>query len=760
MGESAADLSLPAREADSEEALPGFLESVRARLIHLPSMDRALRLVTGMALAQLAACAALLAAARLPSPTLPVGIAAGSPVSVPAWIFVFVVGLLALAWTYLLGGALHAHPVVRLVALGFFLVLRVGAGAVENPAYPLAARLSLVVSVLGVAGVTAYTLQHDWRHSRRQEPHLTYGQRLRAPTFLLLGALVFAGYLGPGLSAGAAGMLHNFVLSIALEFSFLAIAVTFVLVLAGVDFADMGEAAGERLGVLARRLGGPWGLAGLTLVAALAILAGAVHRAGWKLPSQLIVAALFGAAIFGVSRLARVDSRWPRRLPYLALVAASVLIFVTELFFILILLLRPGAAEEAGSAAAVGPTTVYVQSEPPVYSLRVPAAWQSTPLRYDDAGITAAIFSGAATGDPGLFYVVSLPKAAAGDLQRALETWLRVCCPRFAGSSTPQGTAAHGAWAVAAVDIDLHNGGPHLPGKAWFKIAGGTAWLLYGLSPEYANSINGPAFQAMVDSWSPTITPAPEAEPEPAHNAAVPAGTQVSAYLSLTWLMFALVGLVVLATRRGRSGGRPGMMATLVFLVVGGLLLFAESTNQIASTFGLPEESVPHLGLAGLQASVAIATLAWLAWLGFRRRGADATRWLLPLVTLNMGLQVVAWMIDLYSATQAVTFSLAQGLLLLVAITWDVTLSGSSTTNVHGRWFPRHARVLLFFGYEVLTATCIVFYSSLKSPGGAPELFVSDVWPQAGLALLGLPLLLSVFVLRLPRPSPHGGPRS
>ena len=48
---------------ETDEELPSFLEAVRARLIHLPSMDRALRLVTGVALAQLAACAILLAGA-------------------------------------------------------------------------------------------------------------------------------------------------------------------------------------------------------------------------------------------------------------------------------------------------------------------------------------------------------------------------------------------------------------------------------------------------------------------------------------------------------------------------------------------------------------------------------------------------------------------------------------------------------------------------------------------------------------------------
>ncbi|HEX6548426.1 MAG TPA: hypothetical protein VF134_06770 [Candidatus Dormibacteraeota bacterium] len=700
-------------------------------------MDRALRSVAVVALAQLAACGALLAFAQIPAGLVSLGPMAGVPVEIPAWILVLVVALLVASWSYLLAGALHAHPVVRIGAAVFFVAMQVIAIQLSGPT--LATTLATMVGALPVLGLTAYTVVQD-RGARNEHTHY---HRLRVGTFAILLAAVGLSYLLPGVTALLTGNAEAIVPALVLEFTTLAILLTFVLVLAGVDFADMGESAGERLGVFARRIGGPKGLAAVTAVAALAILAGALVRAGWRMPEQLVVGVLLAATLYGLARLA-VRGGGPTRVPYLVLLVASAVMFVLQTIASEVALAQP---EPAAEAAPAGGFATYVQSQPPVFSLRVPAGWKQASSRAPN-GVEEVAFSDLESGNPALFYVISAPSALAGTPRAATDAWIAAGCPRCSAMLSPRPAA--GGWQVFGISIDLGNGGARLPGTAWFRIESGTSWLLYGLSPDYALPRNGPAFAAMVASWSPTTTPQPlpGAAPGASH---ISRSLVAAGWLGVAWFALAAVAAGILALLRRRSG-RPGIWPVLaLYVAVTGALNFAFVLNDIAGLAGQDPAKVAHLGLGGLQGSVAIGTLLYIGWLLFRRRPAGAMPVLALLLTLNVGLQVVAWVVDIYSATQAVTFSLAQGVLLVVAIAWDVTLSGSSTTNAHGRWFPRHARVLLFFGYELLTATCIVFYSSLRSTEKVPELFVSDLWPQSGAALLGAPLLLTAFVLRAGR---------
>ena len=60
-------------------------------------------------------------------------------------------------------------------------------------------------------------------------------------------------------------------------------------------------------------------------------------------------------------------------------------------------------------------------------------------------------------------------------------------------------------------------------------------------------------------------------------------------------------------------------------------------------------------------------------------------------------------------------FTLAQALIILLALLWDLATSGESVTNGHGRTFPRSARVLMYCGYVVLIATVVLFLASDRS---------------------------------------------
>jgi hypothetical protein len=108
---------------------------------------------------------------------------------------------------------------------------------------------------------------------------------------------------------------------------------------------------------------------------------------------------------------------------------------------------------------------------------------------------------------------------------------------------------------------------------------------------------------------------------------------------------------------------------------------------------------------------------------------------------------------------------------LLIAMGWDITLSGESFTNHGGRHAPRATRVLCFLGYVLLLAATVLFYSAQKAVttgAGTEAFFEPEAVTMAGLFRLGLPVALLLFLLRLgsgrdddrePPPQPaDGGP--
>jgi hypothetical protein len=62
--------------------------------------------------------------------------------------------------------------------------------------------------------------------------------------------------------------------------------------------------------------------------------------------------------------------------------------------------------------------------------------------------------------------------------------------------------------------------------------------------------------------------------------------------------------------------------------------------------------------------------------------------------------------------------------------------------------------VLIYFGFDALMAASILYFASLRDQvtGAAAGLDVNtDFYPQTGLIILGVPMLLALFVLKLGR---------
>ena len=123
-----------------------------------------------------------------------------------------------------------------------------------------------------------------------------------------------------------------------------------------------------------------------------------------------------------------------------------------------------------------------------------------------------------------------------------------------------------------------------------------------------------------------------------------------------------------------------------------------------------------------------------------------------PLLALTIGLALVYVVLTVYQrAIEAGgSFSLAQAGVILLALLWEIMMSGASITNQGGRWFPRHARVLMFFGYILLVATAVLFFSTqhevIHGTHAEPD-FESEAWPPFGVLSLGIPLLIAVVVV-------------
>jgi hypothetical protein len=239
----------------------------------------------------------------------------------------------------------------------------------------------------------------------------------------------------------------------------------------------------------------------------------------------------------------------------------------------------------------------------------------------------------------------------------------------------------------------------------------------------------------------------------------IPAASLADRVMALSALPWLAIGAVAgfLAMKRARRP-EPGALASGSFfmVVVAATFILASLTPIAVTLFAHGSDWLPRLRLENVRVTVAGIALIFLGWLAVTRRlGAQAAA-LAALFVLLGGLQAIDWIRSVYSEALDVSgrFSALQGLLIIAALLWDVFMSGRSITNVHGRRLPRHARVLLFLGYEMLVATAVLYFSSAhdRSTGRAVDsLFDSDPWVLFGLVALGMPMLVCLFLLKAGR---------
>lgn len=725
-------------------------------------MPRPLRLVTAVAFAQLLA-SAIAVALRNTGARVDVSITDGQLTNMPGAVFWACVVLLVLAWTYLLAGALHAHPAVRVIALVLFSGAMYAGGA--NASLDTTQGVLAAVALAGIWAVGLATIAVDRRHPGMREP--TW-MRVAETTAVLV--LVAALYALAWWGAGAKGTPRDFTLGVSIQLAILSLLLIPALLLAGSEFAEWGELAGERAAHLLERVRARALLPVAAMVVAVAVLAGLVDRYDvGPVAKQLVLGAILAGAVLLALRGRSAESRGAR-VPAWAPVAAAVAI--AGIFLIGTAVSSSASGGEAGvrRLPVLGELAEYNHPAPPLFSLEYPAAWKVAPQGKQTADQGATAFAGTPAGDPALFVVAgTLTRAAGGPPPPRLGEVVHLLNPGW--KVTLEHPKRSGPWTetrfklVKTVEQD---------GVGWTRVVGRYNWLLFGYGVLQLKQVNERAFVEMRDTWRPTPAAAegeaaaggaaeaqhekPRADVRTAESGSAEKSKgadsvdRVIAVCAAVWLLVALAAALALRKRRGRRG-------VAVFALVTGAAFVLTALPQVwLVVFGSVPDWMPGLRVAGFQAAAAVAA-AGVAVFALARPGRVSAGRVGALLALCVGLQALAWFQDLYTGAIGAggRFTLAAAAILLLSLAWDLATSGESVTNGHGRLFPRAARVLMYCGYIALVAVAVAYFSSLHvqaTGNGIEALFEADRWPRLGIALLGAPLLVTGFALALGRREP------
>ncbi len=247
------------------------------------TMDWPLRLITVTALAQVLGAAAILWMLKDPITPIVVGIVEGQTIEIDRLVVVATGFFLAAAFGFSLAGAWPSAP-TRILVLAIFAVTG------RPPQWEGATATIWWATVGALTLATAVTFAPQVRDSlRRQERLVSFG------IALALGFAVFYGLTEHAMDAAGA----SYAAFLDRQITELAIAMTPVLFLAGTDFAEIGEAAGQQVARLTR-----WG-SHLWVVAAGAIIVpiGTVATVAWVGDIDVSGLESAGAAAFAFAAL-------------------------------------------------------------------------------------------------------------------------------------------------------------------------------------------------------------------------------------------------------------------------------------------------------------------------------------------------------------------------------------------------------------------------------------------------------------------------
>lgn len=200
-------------------------------------------------------------------------------------------------------------------------------------------------------------------------------------------------------------------------------------------------------------------------------------------------------------------------------------------------------------------------------------------------------------------------------------------------------------------------------------------------------------------------------------------GSPFGATDPLVFAGVALLAVTLAAERypRLRSLRNVATVWALVLVLIRVYLKLALAGPGFPETFAVIETAAFVVILA-----VSVRTTTWL-----RVAGA-------AVVLLGLGASVIFR----HVAGPLALVALAQGIVLAVAVLWDVLMSGQRITNRDGRHWPRDARVVGYLGYALVGLAVALFSVTASGPAIADFVPPQSYLPAAGLLLFGIPVSL------------------
>ena len=745
-------------EHEVEHEVTSLRRLFAERRLSIATMDRPLRVATAGAVASVLVTVLMLALRDVGSASVYLGRSQGAVTQIGQPLFIAVLVLISLGFGYLyaavsLTSLWIATPAALVMTFGIGVYTGALGGIVGGldifevvPAWVRwTDRAILVVLVLLCIGARALD------HSRKQEP------RTRILLVVAFAALIGA-YLGIfRIGMPTLGGLNLYGATIDAILSTLVFAMWPILQVAAVDFGEWGQLTGERLthAVARGRQQVLWVIGG---VAALAMAAygyyrmqdgfGAFSRStllqALRGISLLLLAICLIAAVFYGLGLER--RRWKAGISFAALVGATALTGVILPNIVASITgafshLRPAevATEKGEYAPGADVLTQKASTGPTAFSFQVPRGWI---VHNNGKSVQASSYDG--KGGYERVAALALPVVDLPVVEQAFG----VKPAEDASFDGWQGTRFTGKDETEGYVWIRPVGNPNASGTyAVYEAVQGSTFTLESATPVFKAVLA--SFRG--DGAAPAPLPPPEKEaetPEGLDNHRLALNVAFGLGLALIVL---LVGLAV--WRRWRPQWIAG---GLVLGVISMFTLLYNATGIGAYLFG-ESRHLPHLSETGVLFGAGILGLA--AVLAVRARdehGTPTGRLIIGgVIGLEGALAALELMMWLYGkALSAARISVWAAIILLVAVVWDVTMSGESMTNHGTSHLPRATRVLGFFGYTILLAGTVLFYTSEKviSTGHAAESFFEpeDITRNA-LFRVAFPVLLLAFFIRLAR---------
>ncbi|HEX4058308.1 MAG TPA: hypothetical protein VHX87_08340 [Galbitalea sp.] len=751
---------------------PTVRGAFRERSISIRSMDLPQRIALAATLAGLLGAAILIGLRGVSVTRVPLGVVDGEQVVLALPLFVATLLLLSVGVGLLIAGSLFAHPAiaaVAAVALTVFVgwatgLLGIGGFVTVLPDWAAWAARGVLVAVWLVALATVLL-----RRGRFGED--TTEPRLRLAVMIALPALFVGYFVILSAASPVVNGLDLFPQTIHLLTEGFAIIATPMVMIAAVDFGEWGDFAADRLARIRTLTEAPNASKGRRYLVpvALAIIAvayGVSSQSGspgdriWQTTQAVLLVAAVLGILASVGRALRLSgSPWPRTLGFAGLVCVCAVIA----------LVGPSAvAALSGAFATPPPPAVSAQGDyTPSASVRsvtgvtgstvlVPTGWDAQPDKSGTLDSITNLFPDGLRVD-----LIGLPVDPGTPMSQIVQ-----------GISTTAIGAAipDGVWQKQRVSPA--GGGT---GVVWLYEHGSTDYAYYGLAVGKSASSGLTQLEAIVRTYRPAgEAPATLASILKANGNAARVGLAaerqddiiqaLGAGFAAVTAALAIVALAMF----GRVWSTTWRLAVLFYGAAATVTVVTASASIARVVFG-PDIAWPILTVGGAVAAAGLIGLVALA-VTWRSHAGWAER--LPATVPGiLGAVIVLGIIhQLYGiALDAAVVPQWAAILILVAVGWEIVMSGESMTNQSSRRLPRSTRLMVFFGYILVLAAALVFYSGQYSTATgrvvSESFFEPESITQSALFRIAFPLLLVVFLLRLtshtdevasPDPSPQG----